>query len=136
MDFKQYKVIEQFFHLGELIQQNKNTLEAIKRIKNGLISLHDLNILQKELSSLGVEFYSFLILNELVDSLEDEISKYEEARSELEEMAKNFGLDFKKVIYENVMLESVVWKWQKKTTIKTTFWLLELKRRLKNNSLK
>ncbi|MED4852194.1 hypothetical protein P9386_10235 [Caldifermentibacillus hisashii] len=108
LDFKQYKVIEQFFHLGELIQQNKNTLEAIKRIKNGLISLHDLNILQKELSSLGVEFYSFLILNELVDSLEDEISKYEEARSELEEMAKNFGLDFKKVIYENVMLESVV----------------------------
>lgn len=108
MDFKQYKVIEQFFHLGELIQQNKNTLEAIKRIKNGLISLHDLNILQKELSSLGVEFYSFLILNELVVSLEDEISKYEEARSELKEMVKNFGLDFKKVIYENVMLESVV----------------------------
>lgn len=105
MKYKEYKVIEQYFKLGDLIEQSEKKIEAVNRVKNGLISLHDIVLLQEELTSFGLTHLDTLDLEELHQALTDEITEIKAARKDLRELSKTINLNIDKLLFEKECYE-------------------------------
>lgn len=104
MNYKEFKLIEEYFKLGELIEQGKEKLNALERIKQGVLSINDLTIIKKELTSFGVSGTDYMVLDEIYQALLDELEHYKNARKELKEIPCNINLDkilVEKHFYEN-----------------------------------
>lgn len=108
MDFHQFKLIEQYFKLGTLIEKNQDKLSSLSKLKAGYLSLKELNIIQKELSSLGLESSDYLDLKELYEEIVNECNRYNEVRKELKEECSKINVDIDKIIYEKRYFENLI----------------------------
>ncbi|NCU19115.1 hypothetical protein [Pallidibacillus pasinlerensis] len=108
MDYRQFKIIEQYFRLGELIEKNHKKLSSLAKIKHGYLSLGDLKIIQEELSSFGFDSSDHVELNELYTSIMDEIKEFNEARKELKEMCLEINVDIDKIVCEKQYHENIL----------------------------
>ena len=100
MEYKKYKAIEEYFKLGEVIEKDLEKLNALNRIKEGLISIKNISLLQKELSSLGCSGIDCLVIKELYEALVDEINHLTEAREDLKEIAAGYNIDMNQIVIE------------------------------------
>lgn len=105
MNYKEYKTIEQYFRLGEIIEKAKKKAQALSRIKKGMLSPNDLKIILEEIISLGVAGEDFIKLNELEDAITDEIAQLQDARKELKEIASQINIDIDKILTEKAEYE-------------------------------
>lgn len=106
MTYEEYKVIEQYFNLGELIQKGQRKIDAIERVNNGFISLNDIEVIQGELSAFGLDQAEPLELDKIIEMLKDELAIYQEAKKELIEHAKKLEIDLYQILFEKGKYES------------------------------
>lgn len=106
MNYQQFKAIEQYFRLGELIEEEQEKLNALSRIKQGFLSLNDLRVVRNELVSFGLFDNEHLDLDELYSSLVDEVEQLREARKDLKEISYNLDLDIDQLIFQKKYYES------------------------------
>ena len=105
MTYEEYKVIEQWFHLGEVIENVECKIAALKNIQSGYISLQDANILQRELSEFGLVQNESLSISKLKETLSDELDANIIGRNELMEIARDKKVDLIQVILEKEKFE-------------------------------
>lgn len=108
MNYQQFKAIEQYFRLGELLEKNQRVLNSLSKLKEGFLSMSDLKVIQDELSSLGLGSSDYLDLNELYTALVNESNQFINARKEIKEMCFEINVDIDKIIYEKSYYENVL----------------------------
>lgn len=105
MDYQQFKVIEEYFRLGELIRKNNEKLFALTKFKEGVVSLNNLSVIQQELKELGLTGIDYLNIDELYSELIEEIIELSNRRKELKENSFNFNINLDKLILEKELYE-------------------------------
>lgn len=106
MNFEQYKTIEEYFRIGELIRNQSSKIEALKRVNSGIVSLGDIEIIQKELSTFGFHASDFLELDKAIELLKDELRVYEETKKEIIKHAKALEIDLYQILFEKGKYDS------------------------------
>lgn len=108
MDYKKFKLIEQYLKLGELIQRNQAKVNALNNIEAGFLSLDNLSVIQEELSGFGLSGNDYLDTNELKNALLDEIEQLHNERENLKEIAYEFQINLDKVMFDKHVHEGLV----------------------------
>lgn len=105
MTYEEYKIIEEWFHLGEVIENKERKISALNNIQSGYISLQDAIFLQRELSQFGLAENEFLNIDKLMEALIDELEAYIISRKELMEIAREKNIDLIGVVFQKEQLE-------------------------------
>lgn len=108
MDYKKFKLIEQYLKLGELIRKNQLKINALNNIEAGFLSLGDLSLIQEELSGFGLFGNDFMGANELKDALLDEIEQLHNERENLKDIANQYRINLDKVMFDKSIHEGMV----------------------------